>query len=366
MKICFVLTRLDEFGGVQIHIRDLCMWYRSLGHTPIVIYGHDGILSEFLTHEGFELYHVPEMERSIRPFKDAKATQKIIEILKAIQPDLVSCHSSKAGIVGRLAAYFCNIPVIFTAHGWAFTTGIPAFQAFLYRIIETLAAKITDHIITVSEFDRDLAIKYKVCPPQKVTSIHNGMPDRPMIRSNNSQADRVRLLMVARIAPQKDHELLFEALSECLDLNWNLDLIGSGDDSELRKLAEHLGILERIHFLGERSDVPHILDTRADIFLLISKWEGFPRSILEAMRAGLPVIASDVGGSRESVRQGETGFVVPARDKKSLVDALRHLISDPALQEKMGHEGRRVFEQHFTFQAMASKNLALYQKIIGI
>ena len=142
--------------------------------------------------------------------------------------------------------------------------------------------------------------------------------------------------MVARFGAQKDHPTLLRALAGLRDLPWQLDLVGEGPLlSQTRTLAASLGLEDRVHFLGQRMDVDRIL-ANAQVGLLITNWEGFPLSILEAMRANLPVVASGVGGVSESVTDGVTGFVVPQGDVEVLRDRLRRLLSDPALRASLG------------------------------
>ncbi len=172
--------------------------------------------------------------------------------------------------------------------------------------------------------------------------------------------------MTARFQAQKDHPSLFRALAGLTDRPWTLELVGDGPDIDAcRSLAAGLGIADRTVFAGQCRDVAERL-ARADIFVLASKWEGFPRSILEAMRAGLPVIASDVGGCRESVVESETGFLVPREDPESLRSRLAELMSSPELRRKMGKAGRERFERHFTFDAMYEKTAAVYREAAGL
>lgn len=364
LKIAYLITRMDEYGGPQIHVRDLSLWLRGKGHQPLVLSGWAGVFSDEVQANGIEYQEIRFLGRPIDLVKDVKAFLELRRILRREQPDILSCHSSKAGWIGRFAAWSCGIPVVFTAHGWAFTKGIPLLQKILYMGLEKLAGYFCRHIITVSQYDRDLALGYHIVPADKMTVIHNGMPNYPPpLRMERSGS--VRLMMVARVAPQKDHERLLRVLWACLDLDWTLDLIGSGDDLHLRQMVDRMGYADRVNFMGERRDAAQLLDTQADVFLLISNWEGFPRSILEAMRSGLPVIASDVGGVGEAVEDGVTGFVVPAGQDAPLLHALRVLIADRGLQRRMGEAGRRRYETEFTFLAMANKTFALYQDVLA-
>lgn len=362
MKIAYLITRMDEYGGAQIHVRDLCLWLKGQGHQPVVLSGRPGRVSDFLESQDIEYHEIPDLARPIRPRDDWRALAQVRDALRAIKPDLLSCHSSKAGLIGRIAARMTKTPVIFTAHGWAFTDGVPTAPRMIYRVIERAAGFLSDHIITVSDYDRDLARRANIVPANRITAIHNGMPFLPAL-SRARHDSPMRLLMVARVGPQKDHALLIDALKDCRDLDWTLDFVGGGDDAALRAQVQAAGLATRIHFRGEREDIADRMQN-ADLYCLISKWEGFPRSILEAMRASLPVIATNVAGVPEAVNNGETGFTVPPGDRTALVTALRTLIADRARAEQMGQKGRLSFETRFTFAAMAGKTLSLYQTIV--
>jgi glycosyltransferase involved in cell wall biosynthesis len=170
--------------------------------------------------------------------------------------------------------------------------------------------------------------------------------------------------MVARFEPQKDHATLLHALAGLMDREWHLDLIGDGPLlADAQKLAERLGLAGRIRFWGQRMDVDARL-AEAQVALLITNWEGFPRSILEAMRAGLPVVASAVGGIAESVRDGETGFTVAKGDVEGLRGRLQQLLADPELRQRMGHHGRQRYERHFTLSHTVEKTLAIYRELV--
>jgi glycosyltransferase involved in cell wall biosynthesis len=282
-----------------------------------------------------------------------------------LQPDLVSVHSSKAAILGRLAARSLGIPVVFTAHGWNFTPGIARREAVLYRWIERLASPLASQAITVSEFDRKLAVDEKVFSAERVIVVHNGMPDiDPSLRADPGRSP-VRLLMIARFEPQKDHATLFQALAGLRQEPWQLDLIGDGPLlPQAQAHARQLGLSDRVRFWGQRMDVAERL-AEAQVSVLSTNWEGFPRSILEAMRAGLPVVASAVGGIAESVQDGKNGFVVPRADAAVLGHRLKQLLVDPSLRVQMGRNGRQRYEQYFTLDHTVEKTLAIYHQTVA-
>lgn len=362
MKIVYLITRMDEYGGAQIHIRDLCQWMQGEGHDVAVISGRPGRVSKDLMALGIEYHEIPDLDRPINILKDWKSYKHLKEKLRSIRPDIVSCHSSKAGLLGRLAAHSLGIKVIFTAHGWSFTTGIPRIKKTVYKYFEKFGALFGNHIITVSHFDRDLALEGKIDAPENVTCIHNGMPW--LAEVNKEKSVIPQLVMVARFSPQKDHFTLLNALGKIQDKPWHLHLIGKGDDTTVKTQATQAGIVDRITFHGERYDIPDLLPT-LDVFLLISHWEGFPRSILEAMRAGLPVITTDTAGSPESVSDGETGYVVEEHDPVALAEKIQTLLEDVELRQAMGKAGRKRYEEEFTFDTMAVKTLKVYESVTG-
>ena len=365
MKIVYLVTRAEPIGGAQVHVRDLASALLSRGHEPIVVTSGSGAYTEGLQAAGIQTIVLGSLSAPINPLRDLRALREIRVLLKQLRPDLVSTHSSKAGILGRVAARSLGIPVIFTAHGWAFTPGVPSREAAIYGCIERLAAPLASKIITVSEFDRQLALARGVASSQAIVTIHNGMPDvGPGLRADPSRSP-VRLAMVARFEPQKDHATLLHALAGLPDEPWHLDLIGDGALlPEAKELSRRLGLADRIQFLGQRMDVDERL-AEAQVALLITNWEGFPRSILEAMRAGLPVVSSAVGGIAESVRDGETGFTVPRGDVQGLRERLKQLLADPALRTRLGRTGRQRYEQHFRLSHTVERTLAVYNEIVA-
>lgn len=363
MKIAYLITRMDELGGAQVHVRDLCLFMKGQGHDVDLLAGWSGKMTDLLEQQGIAYHEIADLQRSIHPLKDMKALLQIRAVLKELKPDLLACHSSKAGILGRIAAWSLGIPAVFTAHGWAFTEGVPAKQRIVYKIIEKIASWFGDRIITVSEYDRALALKNHIASTDKMIVVHNGMPYLSPPAPRDYVMPPVRILMVARFGEPKNQAMLLRALWGCLDLDWTLDLVGGGDDLPCRKLAEQMEMGERVRFWGERSDVAERM-ADADLFALVSKWEGLPLTIIEAMRAGLPVIASDVGGVGELVHHRQSGILVPPASDDYLLKELRALLAHPLDLPEMGRKGRERYEQYFTFSTMAHKTLAVYERAI--
>jgi glycosyltransferase involved in cell wall biosynthesis len=364
MRIAFLITRMDSIGGAQIHMRDISLWLKQNGHDPLVMTGARGPICETLFAAGIKVVEVQGLVRPIHLLKDIRALVAIGRALKEWRPDLPSCHSSKAGILGRIAAKAMSVPVIFTAHGWAFTDGVLALQGLVYKVIERLCRSLSDHIVTVCHYDRALALPAGIAAASRISTIHNGMPLLPPVHRDPGRDGPVRIGMVARFDAQKDHATLLRALARLRHKDWRLHLIGGGDRSSATGMAEALGLLDRIEFAGESSCVPDLL-AGLDVFCLISRWEGFPRSILEAMRASLPVIASDVAGVRESVEEAVSGYVVPVGDDNLLAQRLEELIDRPTLRSAMGEKARASYEARFTIEHMLRPTLGMYRSVLA-
>ena len=366
MRIGFVITRSDRIGGALIHVKDLARVLQREGHDVTVLTGGEGVLTEELREQGTPCISLRYLVRNVEPLTDLRGLVEMRAAIKRLHLDIVSTHSAKAGSLGRVAAWSLGVPVLYTAHGWAFTDGVPTRTASVYRWIERLAAPFADRIITVCDYDRELAIRQHVASASRITAIHNGMPDvSPELRAHPERTSP-HLVMIARFEEQKDHPTLLRALATLTSLEWTLELLGDGPRWEqMRALASALGLSERVQFVGARRDIPERL-ARAQLLLLITNWEGFPRSILEAMRAGLPVIASRVAGAAESVIDGETGCVVPPGDVGRLSEALRALIVDGASRRRMGDAGRLRYEQCFTFDQMYTRTTAVYRAVLEL
>lgn len=363
MKLLMIITRGDEAGGAQIHLRELCRGLVRAGHDVHVVAGSSGMLTDALNEIGVPSRICPRLLREIHPLRDVRAVAEVRRIILELRPDLVCTHSTKAGIVGRVAAKLSGVPSTFTAHGWAFVDAVPQPQRTIYRLLERLAAPLASRVICVSEHDRAIGIAAGM-PARRLVAIHNGMPDIvPEARDMPNQDGPVRVVMVARFATPKDHRTVIEAMRGVPGAV--LDLVGDGPDlPSVKALVAQLGMSDVVKFLGNRSDVPAVL-ARSDIFVLSSDREGFPLSTLEAMRAGLPVVISDVGGAPEAVDPGKTGFLVSARDVDGFREALNLLVRDPERRAAMGLAGRERYVSDFGFSAMLARTLAVYDSVLA-
>ncbi|MCR8913720.1 glycosyltransferase family 4 protein [Marinobacter panjinensis] len=366
MKLVYVITRSDVMGGASVHLLDLAKGMKDLGHTVVVLIGGQGIVVDRARQLGIDCRSLKFLVREISPCADIRGYFELLRALADLKPDLVHLHSAKAGILGRLVAKRLSVPAVYTAHGWPFTEGVSEAKRKLYAVVERAMANISDRIITVSEYDRNIAIQEKVASYDQMVVVHNGMPDVPQALRATHQDQRAKLVMVARFEEPKDQRAVIESLATIKCLDWSMDFIGDGPTLESAKsLVESLGLSKRVLFLGERDDVPECL-SRSDALILVSRWEGLPLTILEAMRAGLPVVASDVGGVSEAVTDGVTGYLVPRNGRAELIESLRKIISEPEARVRMGEAGHLEFEREFTFEAMLHRTESVYLQALAV
>lgn len=362
MRILFVITRGDDIGGAQMHVRDVTRRLAADGHEIHVVVGATGPLTDELEAAGISTSSCPGLLRQIHPVHDVRAVRQLARTIREFRPDLVTTHSSKAGIVGRLAARLAGAPCIFTVHGWAFIDTVRQPIRETYRQLERGCAHFARHVICVSNQVHQMGVDAGI-DPQKLVVVHNGMPDIPaQLRANPGAADP-RAVMVARFAAPKDHASVIKALAHVPTLR--LDFVGDGPDQETaRQLAADAGVADRITFLGRRTDVSEVL-ARSQIFILSSHSEGFPVSTLEAMRAGLPTVVSKVGGAGEAVHDGQTGFLFARADPIGLAARLNALVADPDLRSRMGAAARRRYEAEFTFERMYERTVGIYESALS-
>ena len=357
MKVLYLVTK-SERGGAQIHVLDLVRTLRDR-IEPVVACGEDGFLLEECRKLGVEVHIVPELIHPIRPLQDARAVLAVSSLLRRCRPDVIHGHTGKAGLVARAAGLLTRIPAFYTVHSWSFVgTGrmTSSFAIWLERAMRFAGGT----IIEVCRSNFAMARRSGVVNPSRHLTIWNGMPDTSYRAASDSQGP-VRILMAARFVPQKCHSLLLHALAG-IEQPWHLTLAGGGPhQTEMEQLSLKLGICERVTFTGDTNQVDSLLAS-SDIFALSSRYESLPLSIIEAMRAGLPVVATNVGGVSELVTDGVTGYLVPHSNVSPMRERLRELITSPEKRSEMGRMGRLRYERDFRVEVMAGAVLSLYRE----
>lgn len=367
MNIAYAITRADAIGGATVHVRDLAQAMRDRGHGVTVLVGGRGPVTDELEAAGIPYRPLAFLRRKIHPLRDLRAVAEMTAALRDLRPDLVSTHTAKAGWIGRAACARLGLPAIYTPHGWSIENRVSPRLGPLFTRAERCAARWASAIVCVCEHEKRLALRKSVAPEEKLHVVHNGVRDvPPLLRAEpGSGTGPPRLVSTARFDSPKDHATLLRALAALADLPWELDLIGDGPlQPSMRGLAASLGIAARVRFLGHQREPERVL-ARAHLFVLSSRSEAFPRSVLEAMRAGLPVIASRVGGVPEAVTNGREGLLVPPADPDAFSTALGPLLSNAGRRAEMGEAARRAFESRFRLERMLEKTAAVYASVIS-
>jgi glycosyltransferase involved in cell wall biosynthesis len=363
-RIAFVITRSDAVGGAQIYVLELARALQAAGQIVRVFVGGEGPYVPLLRDAGVPVTPIPAMIRAIDPRSELRATLQLLAALRDFAPALISTHTSKAGILGRALGLGLGVPVVVTAHGWLLTPGKLSPRQQLVRLVETGAAPLAHRIIAVSEYDRDIALAHRVASPSKIRVIHNALPDVEPASLTEPGRSPARIVMVARFERPKDPVTLIAALAELRELDWSCELIGDGPlRAEVEAAVCAASLEDRVELLGARDDVVDRL-AAAQVFVLASRREGFPLSVLEAMRAGLPVVASDVGGIGEAVVPGTTGALVEPGSVASLADALAPLLRDAERRRSLGAAGRARFVGQFRFDVHVRRTWAVYAEAI--
>ncbi|MDM8527691.1 glycosyltransferase family 4 protein [Anaerolineales bacterium HSG24] len=360
-KILYIIT-LAELGGAQANLFDLIEGFHT--HYDVHLATSSlGPLTETTQNLGVPVHLLPDLQRAINLIIDSRAVKECIKLIRQLKPDVIHAHSSKAGLVARLAAKATDTPIVFTAHGWGFKPGVPPIRRGVVWTTELLTTPLITKIVCPSLYDKRLAEQYLVGNKNRLVTIPYGLP--PTAPSASPTQEPINIIMTARFHEPKEQRVLLRAFAKIQPVTAKLILVGGGDELSLSQdLASELGITDKVEFLGDRTDVPDLL-AQSQIFVLLSRYECLPISILEAMRAGLPVIGSNVGGVSEEIEHGVTGFLTPRSDVETVAGALNILIAHPDLRQKMGQAGQQKFLAEFTLNRMLTRMDDLYRSIIS-
>ena len=367
LRVAQLISRADTIGGAQRHVLELAEALTERGHHLIVVTGPGQPFSELLAKSGIEHHQVSSLTTEFGPSsirRDLASFRELDNLMKNFAPDIICCHSTKAGILGRVLAKKSGIANTYTLHGLTFSPGVRPLRRILGWGLEAAMRPFNDQIIAVSEYDAALAKRFKISRPDRMTAIRNSVIDSED-RAESSTDSKVRLVMPARLDNQKDHELLLRALAQVESTDWHLQMLGDGPlQASLEQLSATLGLQDRVSFLGLVPDVSPYL-READLLVLISHYEGLPLSILEGLRMGLPVVASDVGGVSEAVIDRVNGRLVAAGDQEQLAVAFGELFSSPETVGAMAIESRKLYERRFSFDGFVQATEAVYLQAAG-
>ena len=372
-------------GGTRRHLHDLVhgLLGRGVAVTVACAARRDPRMREDMAGmaaAGARVHELP-MVRPISPVRDAWHATRLAGLLAGRGFDVVHTHSSKAGALGRAAALLASGGVrIHTPHTYAFSFqggagqgGESAGPRGLILGTERLLARVTDRVIHVSASERDEGAALRVVPPGRQRVVHNGIDPGRFAAPSGGDALRAELGIpaaarvvgaVGLLNDAKGHDLLVDALARLPD-DVHLLIVGHGErEAALREQAARLGLSARVHLAGWRDDVS-AAHSAMDVFALPSRWEGLPYSLLEAMAAGVPSVASDVNGSRDILAcEPPAGLLVPREDSAALAAALQRLLDDRALAARLAAAGTARVAAEFTLDAMIERTLQVYREAV--
>jgi len=371
LRVLYVLG-VPGVGGAQTHIGTVGQRLSRLGYRPAVVCNEEsGLIARYSPWA--TVFPIP-IAYGFSPGEDVAFFSRLLRLLRRERFDVVQLSAAKAGLYGRLAARLAGVPVIiYRAGGFPFHE----FMKFPLRRTLILLEKIlsrwaTDMVISVSDEDRRAVVAAGVIPAHRITTIPNGVDvSRPLQDRTSSRqalglaADAPVVGMVGRLSPQKAPADFLRLAARIVRTMPDVTFVVAGDGplrEGLELLAADLSLAGRVRFLGMRDDIPMIL-AALDVFVLTSLWEGAPFSVLEAMAAARPVVATAVNGVPEVIQHGQTGWLAAPGDVEQQAMHLEALLKDPITARKMGQAGRRRVEERFSLEDSVMRYSALYQSL---
>ncbi len=381
MKILRVMDRLNT-GGPAIHAVLLTKHMNPGGSAPhwttVLVAGqvgeNEGSMEWLAEREGVHFVSVPSLGRELHPLKDLSTFWSLVRIIRAERPDVVHTHKSKAGALGRLAAWLCGVPVVVhTFHGHVLHGYFSEAKSKAFRLIERVMAALSHRIIAVSPKVKDDLIRHGVAGAEKIEVVYLGLDLKSFERSKRNAGGLRQELglnpetpligIVARLVPIKNVPLFLEAAKLVLAKRPDAVFAVAGDGELRAELeAKALDLGSSIRFLGFRTDLERIYPD-LDILCLTSDNEGSPVSLIEGLAAGCAAVSTDVGGVTDVLEGGRCGVLTPRGDADAFARALLDLLADPALREELGNEGRRSAKR-FSIERLAADLDRLYKSLL--
>ncbi|MBU1727282.1 MAG: glycosyltransferase [Candidatus Omnitrophica bacterium] len=380
IRVLHIITRLIK-GGAQENTLITILGLREKGYDVVLASGPtsgpEGEIESYARAMGVKLVIIPELVRQPSLYKDIAATVKIYNLITRHKFDIVHTHTSKAGIVGRLAAKLASAPIIVhTPHGHIFHSYFGPIKSKFYHGLEMVFSNFCDKIITLTDKCRDEHVKYRIASVGKFVTIHSGVRlDRFIGRSFNNEEVKSEFNIplhkrvagtVARLEPIKGVNYFVDSMKDVLDSVPDAHFLVVGDGSQREQLenrVEELGIDENVTFTGVREDVPRLLSAM-DLFVLSSLNEGMGRVLVEAGVMAKPAVATKVSGIPELVKHGKTGILVEPRDTKELAQGIVELLSSPEKLSAMGENAKLMMMSRFSAERMVDNIDNLYKELL--
>ncbi len=385
IKIGHIITRLI-IGGAQENTIFTVEGLRKKGYDVTLIsgpgLGPEGSLIEETRKKGLRVIIIPELRRTINPFLDTIALVKLYYLIKKEKYALVHTHSSKAGILGRIAAKLARgrAVIIHTIHGLPFHPYQNKILNFVYVNLERFCSLFTKKIICVGAIMKEKALSAHIGNKEKFVVIHSGFEvekyQDPQIDSEKERRrwglnqNDIVIGKIGRLFPLKGQRYLLEVLDQIKKAFPQIKLLLVGEGilrKTLEKRAEGLGIEDAVVFTGllPPEQIPKVIST-FDLLVHVSLREGLPKTVAQGLAAGKPVVAFDVDGAKEVVIDGKTGYLVPAKDKDKLANTIIKALRNKEESISMAKEGQKLIKKLFPVEVMVNKIEEVYNDVIGV
>jgi len=384
LRVLQVIGRLNMGGPAHIAALLSGRRFDPSRYETLLVHGSlapgEESLAELAEEEGATMRFLPELQQPVQPLRDAQALAKLVRLARAFKPHVVHTHTAKAGFLGRQAALAVRPrpAVVHTYHGHVLEGYFGSAKSRLYLEMERALARVSYCLIGVSQATVDDLVRLGVAPPAKFRVLPlgldldrlAGLPSGLRLEAREGLgvgAGDVLLVFVGRVVPIKRLDLLLEALAQARESDPRLRLAVVGDGEErpqLERRAAELGIAPDVLFLGYRRELRPVF-AAADVAVLSSDNEGTPVSLIEAAAAGLPAVATDVGGVREVVSE-ETGILVPQGDATALARAIVEMAEDPQRRERCGTAARQHALDSYGAQRLLSEVDKLYRELMAL
>ena len=375
-RVAIIITRLD-LGGAQEVALETARRLESRGMDAVLYCGEGGRLLETARQSlGSRLVVLKALKHPLSPAWDLVVTLQLAWMLWWRGVDVVHTHSSKAGMVGRAAAWLAGVPVVcHTVHGWSFHDFMSPLLRRFYSLLEKAAAMVTDQLVVVADSLASLGLAQGIGDEGRYTTIRAASdldswkkkPARkPLLKAMGLKGNPPVVGTLANAKAQKCPEDFVRVAAQVLKKVPSAHFAYIGDGSRrgaAQSLAANLGIAQRVHFLGWK-DQPQDLAAAYDVFLLTSLWEGLPCVFAQAMSAGIPVVATQVGGAAEIVREGKTGYLCQPHDTEAMADRVAVLLKKPALRRRLSAAARKSVGPQYGFEFMADATAGLYRGLL--
>ncbi|HLB49583.1 MAG TPA: glycosyltransferase family 4 protein [Anaerolineales bacterium] len=330
IRVLRIIARLN-IGGPALHVTHLARGLNPARFETMLVTGQvgpgEGDMSDLA--RGLNWRVIPELGRELAPTADAITLIKLWGLIRRFRPHIVHTHTAKAGAVGRVAARLAGVPlVVHTFHGHTFRGYWGPFGSRAVVAIEQMLARLTDRLIAVSDRVRDDLIEFRIGPPEKIAAIPVGLDLEPFAQMERSPSEEPIVGIVGRLVPVKNHALFLEMARRliCGGFPGRFVVVGDGElRGELEESTVDLG--DRVAFTGWRRDLPQVY-SQLSVVVNTSINEGTPVALIEAMAAGVPVVATAVGGAPDVVRPGETGWLAPGGDADALAESVKAALRD--------------------------------------